>query len=114
MVKIIEYHFVSSHELFECTIKNNVEVWIRNKGTQTLCNFFFNFAFSSPNQKDCFIVDAKCLVFLQISQETPVCISRVLETQYQPFTGPCSRRAFCQVLISSSYPHYFPFGFFWS
>jgi hypothetical protein len=41
MVKVIEYHFVSSHELFECAVGNNVEVWILKKGTQTLCKFFF-------------------------------------------------------------------------
>jgi hypothetical protein len=33
MVSITEYHFVSSHELSECAIGNNVEVWITNKGT---------------------------------------------------------------------------------
>ncbi len=45
MVKVIEYHFVSSHELFECTVRNSVEIWITNKGTQTLGKFFFIFCF---------------------------------------------------------------------
>ncbi len=51
MVRVIEYHFVSSHELFECVIKNNVEVWIPNKGTQTLCKFFFILHFLVPIKK---------------------------------------------------------------
>jgi hypothetical protein len=46
-------------------------------------------------------------VFLQFSQKTLVCISRVFETKYQPLSGPCSHRTPCQVLIFSSYPHYF-------
>jgi hypothetical protein len=41
MVRVIEYHFVSSHELSKCVIGNNVEVWIMNKGTITFCKFFF-------------------------------------------------------------------------
>jgi hypothetical protein len=40
MERVIEYHFVPSHEIFECAIGNNVEVWITNKGTQILYNFF--------------------------------------------------------------------------
>ncbi len=46
-------------------------------------------------------------VFLQFSQKTLVCISRVFETKYQPLSGPCSHRTPCQVLIFSSYPDYF-------
>jgi len=53
---------------FECTIKNNVDVWISNKDTQTLCKFFFILHISSPNQEDCIALDAKCLVFLRFSQ----------------------------------------------
>jgi hypothetical protein len=45
MVRVIEYHFVSSHELFECIVGNNVEVWISNKSTQTLYKFFFILCF---------------------------------------------------------------------
>jgi hypothetical protein len=45
MVKVIEYHFVSSHELFECVVRNNVEIWISNKSTQILYKLFFICAF---------------------------------------------------------------------
>jgi hypothetical protein len=41
MVRVIEYHFVSSHEVSECAIGNNVEVWISNKGAQILRKFPF-------------------------------------------------------------------------
>jgi len=50
MVKVIEYHFVSSHELSKCIIRNNVEVWISNKGTQTLCNLYLFCAFRSQSK----------------------------------------------------------------
>jgi hypothetical protein len=49
--KKIEYHFVSLHELSECTIGNNVKVWIPNKGTQSLCKFFFILRFLVPIKK---------------------------------------------------------------
>ncbi len=68
---------------------------------------FIYFVLSSPNQEYCIVEDAKCLVFLQFSQKTLVFISRVLETQYQPFTRLPFRRAPCQALIFSSYFHYF-------
>jgi hypothetical protein len=51
MVKVIEYHFVSSHELFECAVGNNVEVWILNKGTQILYNFLFICVFQSLSRR---------------------------------------------------------------
>jgi hypothetical protein len=41
MVRVIEYHFVSSHELSKCVVGNNVEVWITNKSTQILYKFLF-------------------------------------------------------------------------
>jgi hypothetical protein len=51
MVRVIEYHFVSSHELSKCIVRNNVEVWILNKSTQTFYKFLIYFVFSSPNKK---------------------------------------------------------------
>jgi hypothetical protein len=82
-----------------------------NKGIQTLCNFFLNFASSNPNQENFITVDVKCLVFLRFSQWTLISISRVLKTQYKPFTKPCSCKAPCQTLISSSCPHCLLLGF---
>ncbi len=41
MIKVIEYHFVSSHELSKCVEGNNFEIWISHKGTKTFCKFFF-------------------------------------------------------------------------
>jgi hypothetical protein len=51
MVRVIEYHFVSLHDLSKCAIENNVEVWIPNKGTQTLYKFFFILQFLVPIKK---------------------------------------------------------------
>jgi hypothetical protein len=45
MARVIEYRFVSLHELFKCIVGINVEVWIMNKGTQTFCKFLFIFHF---------------------------------------------------------------------
>ncbi len=51
--------------------------------------FFLYFVLSSPNQKNCTIVDAKCSMFLRFSQQTLVYVSKVLKTLYQPFAMPC-------------------------
>jgi hypothetical protein len=51
MVRVNEYHFVSLHEVFECIVGNNVEVRIMNKGTQTLCNYFFILQIPIPIDK---------------------------------------------------------------
>jgi hypothetical protein len=51
IIRIIEYHFVSLHELFECVVGNNVEVWITNKDTQTLCNLFIFCDFQSQSRR---------------------------------------------------------------
>jgi hypothetical protein len=110
IVRIIEYHFVSLHELSECAIGNNVKVWTTNKGTQTFWNFLF-IVFSNPNKKNYIVIDAKCLVFLWFSQETLVSISRVLETQYQFIGKPCYRKTPFQALISSSCAHHLLLGF---
>ncbi len=109
MVRIIEYHFVSSHELFECTIRNNVEIWITNKGTQALCKFFFILHF--PNNFFCITIHVKCLVFQRFSQETLVSITRVPKTQYQLIVRPHSHRVPCQVLISYFLSPLSSFGF---
>jgi len=87
-------------------IGNNVEVWISNKGTQTFYKFFFYFLLFSPNQENCIEVDAKCLVFLQFSQQTLVFVSKVPKTLYQPLAMPHSRRGPYQALIFSSCPHH--------
>jgi hypothetical protein len=109
MVKVIEYHFVSSHELSECVIENNVKVWITNKKYSNFLQFCLYFALSNSNQEDCITIDAKCLVFLWFSLETLVCASRVFKTLYQPFTKLHSCKTPCK--NSSSYPHYFFLGF---
>ncbi len=105
MVRVIEYHFVFSHELSKWAIWNNVEVWISNKGTQTLYNFIFILHFSNPNKKDYTTIDAKCMVILQFSQQTLVSITRIPRTLYQPLIRPHSCKAPYQTLISSSCPH---------
>jgi hypothetical protein len=51
MVKVLEYHFDSSHELYECVVRNNVEIWILNKSTQILSKFFFILSFLIPIKK---------------------------------------------------------------
>jgi hypothetical protein len=48
MVGVIEYHFVSLHELSERVVGHNVEVWILNKSTQTMYKFFFILCFPVP------------------------------------------------------------------
>jgi hypothetical protein len=51
MVRTIEYHFVSLHELLECALENIVEIWIPRKHTQTLYNYLFILCFPIPIKK---------------------------------------------------------------
>jgi len=105
MVRVIEYHFISSHELFERVIRNNVEVWIPHKGIKISTNssLFCNFQSQS---KRLHYNNAKCLVFLRFSQQTLVFVSKVPKTLYQPLVRPHFHKTPCQVLISSFYPHH--------
>ncbi len=66
----------------------------------------FYFSLFSPNQENCIEVDAKCLVFLQFSQQTLVFVSKVSKTLYQSFTMPHYCRGPYQALIFSSCPHH--------
>jgi hypothetical protein len=45
MVRVIEYHFVSSHELSECAIKNNVGLGTKLPNSLQI---LFYFALSNP------------------------------------------------------------------
>ncbi len=77
----------------------------QTKVPKLFANSFLFCAFQSQS-KNYIIVDANCPMFLQFSQQTLVSISKIFETLYQPLTKPCSHKAPCQALISSSCPHH--------